>query len=403
MAIDLKKGQKVDLTKGNAGLKHLLIGLGWQSGDFDLDTAAFMLGANGKVKSDNEFIFYGNLKHPSGSVEHKGDNLTGDGAKDAEQIVIDISKIPENVEKIDFTATIYDAQGRKQNFGMVKNAYIRAVNADTNEELIHYDLGSEFSVETAIVVAEIYRYKGEWKFNAIGSGYQGGLATLCKNFGITVKEEQNAPLNPPKDDILKIGNAPVNLKKGQKISLEKKDGKPLKHAMVGLGWDPADNSSGGFFSAFTDNIDLDAMAFICTNGKLQDRKDIVCFTNLKHYSNAVKHMGDNLTGDGEGDDEQIFVDLERLPAHYDRIVFAVNIFHFFKTKQHFGMIKNAFIRICDNDNGKELCRYNLSDNYDGMKAVIFGELYRLGGKWLFKPIGQGTTDDSIEEVASRYR
>ena len=192
MAISLQKGQKVDLTKGNPSLKKLLIGLGWDTNrydggyDFDLDAAAFLLGANGKVNSDDDFVFYNNLKHKSGSVEHLGDNLTGAGEGDDEEIKIDLSKVPANVEKIDFTVTIYDADARKQKFGQVENAYIRVVDDETGKELIRYDLGEDFSVETAVVVGEIYRNKGEWKFNAIGSGWSGGLAALGRNYGVNV-------------------------------------------------------------------------------------------------------------------------------------------------------------------------------------------------------------------------
>ncbi len=192
MAVSLKKGQKVDLTKTNPGLKEILIGLGWDTNKydggsaFDLDAAAFCLGASGKVNDDSDFVFYGNLKHASGSVEHLGDNLTGEGEGDDEEIKIDLSKVPANVEKIDFTVTIYEADERKQNFGQVENAFIRVVNMATNEELIRYDLGEDFSIETAVVIGELYRNKGEWKFNAIGSGFSGGLEALCKNFGVNV-------------------------------------------------------------------------------------------------------------------------------------------------------------------------------------------------------------------------
>ena len=192
MAVSLKKGQKVDLTKTNPGLKEVLIGLGWDTNkydggkDFDLDSSVFMLGANGKVASDDDFVFYGNLKHKSGSVEHLGDNLTGAGEGDDEQIKIDLSKVPADVEKIDFTVTIYEAEERKQNFGQVENAFIRVVNEATGEELIRYDLGEDFSIETAVVIGELYRNKGEWKFNAIGSGFSGGLASLGKNYGVNV-------------------------------------------------------------------------------------------------------------------------------------------------------------------------------------------------------------------------
>ena len=192
MAISLKKGQKVDLTKTNPGLKEVLIGLGWDVNkydggkDFDLDASVFLLNGAGKVNSDDDFVFYGNLKHVSGSVEHLGDNLTGAGEGDDEQIKIDLSKVPENVEKIDFTVTIYEAEERKQNFGQVENAFIRVVNSATGEELIRYDLGEDFSIETAVVIGELYRNKGEWKFNAIGSGFSGGLASLGKNYGVNV-------------------------------------------------------------------------------------------------------------------------------------------------------------------------------------------------------------------------
>ena len=148
--------------------------------------AAFMLGANGKCPTEKEFIFYGNLKHVSESVIHMGDNLTGEGEGDDEQIMIDLSKVPANIERIAFTVTIYDAEARRQNFGQVSNSYIRLVDESNEVELIHYDLGEDFSIETAVVVGELYRHNGEWKFNAIGSGFQGGLAALCGHYGIEV-------------------------------------------------------------------------------------------------------------------------------------------------------------------------------------------------------------------------
>ncbi|HOV27328.1 MAG TPA: TerD family protein [Pseudobacteroides sp.] len=192
MAISLQKGQKVDLTKTNPGLTKIMVGLGWDTNKydggfaFDLDTAAFLLDDSGKVKSDADFVFYNNLNHASGSVTHMGDNLTGDGEGDDEQIKVDLSKVPAEVSKIAFTVTIHEAEQRKQNFGQVSNAFIRIVKEDTNEELIRYDLGEDFSVETAVVVGELYRNGAEWKFNAIGSGFQGGLAALCRNFGINI-------------------------------------------------------------------------------------------------------------------------------------------------------------------------------------------------------------------------
>ena len=151
-----------------------------------LDSAAFLLGESGKVNSDADFVFYNNLKHSSGAVEHLGDNLTGAGDGDDEQIKVDLSLVPANVSKIAFTVTIHEALERRQNFGQVSNSFVRVVNEDTKEELLNYELGEDFSIETAIVVCEIYRHNGEWKFNALGSGFEGGLEALCKNFGINV-------------------------------------------------------------------------------------------------------------------------------------------------------------------------------------------------------------------------
>ena len=192
MPINLSKGQKVDLTKGNPGLKNIMVGLGWDvnafdsGADFDLDAAAFLVGENGKCPTEKEFVFYGNLVHPSESVKHMGDNLTGEGDGDDDQIQIVLSKITSNISKVSFTVTIYDAETRRQNFGQVSNAFIRIVDETTNQELIRYDLGEDFSIETAVVVGELYRHDGEWKFNAIGSGFQGGLAALCGHYGIDV-------------------------------------------------------------------------------------------------------------------------------------------------------------------------------------------------------------------------
>ena len=193
MPVSLQKGQKVSLTKGNPGLKKVVVGLGWDvnqfdtGGEFDLDAAAFLLADTGKITKSEDFVFYGNLKHPSGSVEHMGDNRTGAGEGDDEQIRIDLSRVPENLTKIAFTATIYEPEQRRQNFGQVNNAFIRIYNEETGEELLRYDLGEDFSIETAVVFGELYKNNGEWKFNAIGSGYQGGLAALCANFGVDVE------------------------------------------------------------------------------------------------------------------------------------------------------------------------------------------------------------------------
>ncbi len=190
MPISLKKGQKVSLTKDNPGLKRVVVGLGWDvnqydtGGAFDLDAAAFLLTDSGRVSKSEDFVFYGNLKHPSGSVQHMGDNLTGAGEGDDEQVKVDLSLVPADITKVTFTATIYEAEERHQNFGQVSNAFIRIYNEETGEELLRYDLGEDFSIETAVVFGELYKNNEEWKFNAIGNGYQGGLGALCASFGV---------------------------------------------------------------------------------------------------------------------------------------------------------------------------------------------------------------------------
>ncbi len=193
MAVNLKKGQKVDLTKTNPGLTKIAVGLGWDTNkydggfDFDLDAVAFLLSDTGKVLSEKELIFYNNPNHTSEAVIYSGDNRTGVGEGDDEIINIDLAKVPNNIQRISFAVTIYDAEKRKQNFGQVSNAFIRVINRVTNEELIRYDLGEDFSIETAVIIADLYRHGSDWKFNAIGSGFQGGLTALCNNFGLAIQ------------------------------------------------------------------------------------------------------------------------------------------------------------------------------------------------------------------------
>lgn len=196
MAISLQKGNKISLAKVAAdagisgGLTKILVGLGWDvnrydgGAQFDLDAAAFMLANTGKVRSTDDFIFYNQKIGPG--IEHLGDNRTGEGAGDDEVIKVDLNSIPADIERVSFTVTIDQAVERNQNFGMVENSYIRVLDEVTGTELVRYDLGEDFSVETAVVVADLYRHNGEWKFNAIGSGFSGGLAALCQNFGVDI-------------------------------------------------------------------------------------------------------------------------------------------------------------------------------------------------------------------------
>lgn len=192
MAVSLSKGQKVSLTKDNPGLAKVQVGLGWDTNrydggsDFDLDSACFVLYDSDKVKEDADMVFYNNLTHSSGSITHLGDNRTGEGEGDDESIKIDLSAVPADVKKLAFTVTIHDAEARSQNFGQVSNAYIRIFDENNGSELLRYDLSEDFSIETAVVVGELYRNGDEWKFAAVGSGFSGGLGALCKGYGIEI-------------------------------------------------------------------------------------------------------------------------------------------------------------------------------------------------------------------------
>lgn len=189
MALSLSKGGNLSLTKEAPGMTKVLVGLGWDARstdgqDFDLDASAFMLKADGKVRADSDFIFYNQLKSVDGSVEHTGDNRTGEGDGDDEAIKVDLSKVPAEIDKIAFTVTIHEAEARRQSFGQVRNAFIRIVNQDTNVEVGRYDLAEDASTETAMIFAELYRHGAEWKFRAVGQGFKGGLKPLAESFGL---------------------------------------------------------------------------------------------------------------------------------------------------------------------------------------------------------------------------
>ncbi|MDK2942039.1 MAG: tellurium resistance protein TerD [Acetobacterium sp.] len=192
MGISLTKGQKVDLTKGNPNFKKLRVGLGWDTnkytgGDtFDLDASAFLLDASGRCEKQEDFIFFNNLTGRNGGVVHTGDNLTGEGEGDDESLIVDFAKVPADIVKIAIVATIYQANEKHQNFGQVTNAFIRCVDEDTNVELMRYDLGEDYSTETGLLFAEVYKNNGEWKFSAVGSGYKEGLAGFCTQYGLSL-------------------------------------------------------------------------------------------------------------------------------------------------------------------------------------------------------------------------
>ena len=189
MAISLQKGGNVNLSKEAPNLKKIIIGLGWDprstdGATFDLDGSAFLLKNDGKVRGDSDFIFYNNLKSTDGAVVHTGDNQTGEGEGDDERIEIDLTRVPADIDRISITVTIHDAEARRQNFGMVSKAFIRCLNAEGEREIARYDLSEDSSTETAMIFGEIYRYNGEWKFKAIGQGFNGGLGPLARSFGV---------------------------------------------------------------------------------------------------------------------------------------------------------------------------------------------------------------------------
>ena len=191
MAISLNKGGNLSLSKTDPSLNQVLIGLGWDAratdgADFDLDASAFLLAANDKVRGETDFIFYNQTRSPEGSVEHTGDTRTGEGDGDDEAVKINLAKVPADVQKIAITVTIHDAESRGQNFGQVQNAFIRVVNDQTNVEIVRFDLNEDYSTETAMIFGELYRHNGEWKFRAVGQGYNGGLRAMCGQYGISI-------------------------------------------------------------------------------------------------------------------------------------------------------------------------------------------------------------------------
>lgn len=192
MAITLQKGGNISLTKTAPALKRVLVGLGWQArstqgDDFDLDASAFLLGQNGKVRGDDDFIFYNQLTSACGAVEHTGDNRTGDEDDgDDESIIVDLTKVAAAIQRIVFSVTIHDAASRAQSFGQIGDAYMRLVDAENNIEIARFDLSEDYSTETAMIFGEIYLHNSEWKFKAVGQGYAGGLEAMCKQFGVVI-------------------------------------------------------------------------------------------------------------------------------------------------------------------------------------------------------------------------
>lgn len=342
MGINLQKGQKIDLTKGNPSLNKLLIGLGWDTNrysggyDFDLDAAVFLLKGDNKVSSNQDFVYYGNLQHVSGSVEHMGDNLTGGNGGDDEQIKVDLVSVPESIERIAIAVTIYDAENRNQNFGQVSNAYIHIVDTAINAEILRYDLGEDFSVEASIVVGEIYRYKGEWKFNAVGSGFKGGLKSLCLNYGVNLEIQDR-------------NKGAVILTKGQKISLAKNS----TSIIVENGW-----------TAEGKDYDLKALVRY-RDGRLIYVGAANSDERISTPEGAVRHGGD-VTAPGEL--EHIFI-----KWHPDIASVAVSSYSAIENGQGSFYRYGVYVRIRNGNQIIEIPATNVSAN-DLSYTLCFGEI-----------------------------
>jgi stress response protein SCP2 len=397
--------------------------LSWQGGPGvpDVDGSALLLQDSGRVRSDDDFVFYNQPQHPSAAVRHVGKAATAD------TVEVDLARLPAGVERVVLAAS---ADGGT--FGQVPGLRLTITDLRTGAPLAEF--GIDASAETAMVSGELYRRNGQWKFRAVGQGYASGLAGLATDFGISVGDESPAPptpdlpppppppgfvppppppgfvppppppgfgpapsagvgtppppLAPPVEQTLDGGR--INLVKGARVSLVKRGAPALAHVTVGLGWDPAPGRR---------NIDLDAsaIAFDAAGRKLE----IVWFMHLKEFGGALRHAGDNLTGRGDGDDEQIHVDLAGLPATVASLVVTITSFK----GQKFTEVANAYCRLVDADSGQELVRYNLSESQPA-SAVIMAVLRRTpAGTWEMRAIGEfhdAKTVKKLVDPAARH-
>lgn len=320
MSVSMIKGQKADITKTNPSVASLVIGMGWSQSQVELDFSAFILGGNGKVTRDEDLIFYGNPSGASGSVSINANKQTFAGVTDNEQLAVQFRNIPSQYERIALTLTVYEGEQRRQSFSSVQNCYLRILDGSSGNELIRFNLENSFSVETAIVVGELYRHNGEWKFSAIASGFSGGLADLCKNYGIEVKADTSPPpasnptpppppvvqpprvesSPPPVPPVQPPVNNPVNLnkielkKRGDSINLQKNG--PLGEILINLNWNQTQKKK-GWFGMSSGGVDLDlACLYELKNGD----KGVVqalgeAFGNLQRAP-FVELDGDDRTG-----------------------------------------------------------------------------------------------------------
>ncbi len=370
--------------------------LGWTAGTGvpDVDVSALLLTNAGKVRSDADFVFYNAPRHASGAVAHAGKQTAGAGPA-SDTVAVDLGAIEPAIERVVIAAS---ADGGT--FGAVPGLHLRILDALTGAEIARFE-DMRATTETAFVAGELYLRGGAWKFRAVGQGWASGLAGLATDFGITVDDAPAAaaaapappPVAPSKQTA--ASSAPVNLdkgrvslRKGQRVSLVKSGAPPLDELVMGLGWDPAPGRR---------DIDLDAsvIAFDAKGGQV----GIVWFTNLQEFGGAIRHSGDNLTGAGEGDDEQIRVRLGALPPQVAALVFTINSFR----GQKFTEISRAFCRLVDAGTGAELVRFDLTES-EPRTGVVMAVLRRTpAGPWEMRAVGafhDGRTARSMVDPAA---
>lgn len=385
MGVNLTKGSKISLLKQAEAdgrkieFKKLAVGLGWDeiSGANNLDLDAWAFIANEQVRQ--KMIYFGHKTFKGNIIVHAGDNLTGAGDGDDEVIKINLAEMPDEIDRIILGVTIYSANTRHQSFRNVSNGFIRVFDSKSNYEICKYseELNTKYSQFTTLIFGELVRENGDWTFRAIGNG-------LTTN---KISEVKNILLDEYLKDSRKAGNKimAVSLSKGGKVSLAKVAADAgiasLKNITVGLGWDCNRYDGGADF-------DLDASAFCCGEaGKVTCDEDFVFYNNKVRP--GVAHQGDNRTGEGDGDDEVIKVDLSAIPANITEVNFTVTIDQADVRHQNFGMVENSYIRLVDETTGTELVKYDLGEDFSVETAIVVAKLYRNNGEWKFAAIGSG--------------
>lgn len=373
MPVILHKGESFVLK--DVCLSKIRLGLGWKPQEskgapFDLDASVFLREASDKVRRDTDFIYYHRLESTCGEIKHGGDHRTGDENVDNETIHCNLEALSEDIVSVSIVASIYEAKRRWQTFDRVDDAYIRIVDEAQGKEILRYALHQEAGLAVCVHLGDLVRLpQGGWQFHAVGEGYSQDLKAVAKKFGVKALRVRK-----------KNETTAIHLQKGQNVSLSK-ESPGLKTVRFGLGWDVSATDNADF--------DLDASALILGNDdKVLSDLHFVFYNNSQDPSGAVSHSGDNQTGEGAGDDENLLVDLSKMPIEAKKVVFVVTIHEAEARRQNFGQIDNAYIRALNADNNSEIARYELTSEARAETAMIFGELYRHTEGWKFRAVGQ---------------